>query len=435
MKIKTVKKSYKDVCSVTPPEHIRPKKPNPALRTLMKALSSFDLKAVDFSYTTENMERAGKGPCLILMNHSSFLDLEIASRMIPMPYNIVCTSDGLVGKESIMRHLGCIPTQKFVTDVSLISDLKYAVNTNKTSVLMYPEASYSFDGTATRLPRKLGVLFKALKVPVVMITTYGSFARDPLYNNLQKRKVKVSAKMECLLTPEEIKSTSVPDIDNILDGAFSFDYFKWQLENHVSITENFRADGLNRILYKCPHCLAEGNTEGVGTTFVCHNCGSLYDMDEFGRLSSRADNTIFSHIPDWYEWERANVRSEVEAGTYFSGVLPVHVDTLPNAKKFIRLGSGTLVHDMNGFTVHGTDADGDPFEMIKNVPSLYSCHIEYEYLGKYGDCVDLNTLEDTWYIYPEPDKCEFAVTKMALATEELYEAYRRKQGNKTENVV
>ena len=96
MKIKTVKKSYKDVCSVTPPEHIRPKKPNPALRTLMKALSSFDLKAVDFSYTTENMERAGKGPWLILMNHSSFLDLEIASRMIPMPYNIVCTSDGLV---------------------------------------------------------------------------------------------------------------------------------------------------------------------------------------------------------------------------------------------------------------------------------------------------------------------------------------------------
>ncbi|MBQ8006100.1 MAG: 1-acyl-sn-glycerol-3-phosphate acyltransferase [Lachnospiraceae bacterium] len=412
MKIKTVKKSYKDVCSVTPPEHIRPKKPNPALRTLMKALSSFDLKAVDFSYTTENMERAGKGPWLILMNHSSFLDLEIASRMIPMPYNIVCTSDGLVGKESIMRHLGCIPTQKFVTDVSLISDLKYAVNTNKTSVLMYPEASYSFDGTATRLPRKLGVLFKALKVPVVMITTYGSFARDPLYNNLQKRKVKVSAKIECLLTPEEIKSTSVPDIDNILDRAFSFDYFKWQLENHVSITENFRADGLNRILYKCPHCLAEGNTEGVGTTFVCHNCGALYDMDEFGRLSSRADNTIFSHIPDWYLWEREELKREIEEGTY-SLDTDVKIGMIVDYKALYIVGDGHLHHDINGFVLDGCDG---ALHYEQGPRKCYSCYSDY-FWYEIGDVICIGDKDVLYYCFPEKKD---VVAKTRLATEELF---------------
>ena len=104
----------------------------------------------------------------------------------------------------------------------------------------------------------------------------------------------------------------------------------------------------------------------------------------------------------------------------------MHVNSLPNAKRYIPIGTGTMVHDMNGFTVRGIDVDGDPFEMIKTVPSLYSCHIEYEYLGKHGDCVDLNTLEDTWYIYPQ--NCSFSVTKMALATEELYYAYRRQIG-------
>ena len=412
MKIKTVKKSYKDACSVTPPEHIRPKRPNPALRALMKTLSSFDLKAVDFSYTTENIERAGKGPWLILMNHSSFLDLEIASRMIPMPYNIVCTSDGLVGKESIMRHLGCIPTQKFVTDVSLISDLKYAVNTNKTSVLMYPEASYSFDGTATRLPRKLGVLFKALKVPVVMITTYGSFARDPLYNNLQKRKVKVSAKMECLLTPEEIKSTSVPDIDNILDRAFSFDYFKWQLENHVSITENFRADGLNRILYKCPHCLAEGNTEGVGTTFVCHNCGALYDMDEFGRLSSRADNTIFSHIPDWYSWEREEIKREIEEGSY-SLDTDVKIGMIVDYKALYMVGDGHLHHGINGFVLDGCDG---ALHYEQGPRKCYSCYSDY-FWYEIGDVICIGDKDVLYYCFPEKKD---VVAKTRLATEELF---------------
>ena len=100
--------------------------------------------------------------------------------------------------------------------------------------------------------------------------------------------------------------------------------------------------------------------------------------------------------------------------------------SLPNAKRFILLGEGTLRHDMNGFHVTGTDGDGDPFSMEKSVPSMYSCHIEYEYLGKFGDCVDLNTLDDTWYIYPHGE--DFAVTKMALATEELYFAFRRNEG-------
>ena len=102
-------------------------------------------------------------------------------------------------------------------------------------------------------------------------------------------------------------------------------------------------------------------------------------MTEYGELKAQDGETEFSHIPDWYEWERANVRAEVEAGTYSSGELQVYVDSLPNAKRFIRLGEGTMIHDLDGFTVRGVDVDGDPFEMIKPVPSLYSCHIEYEY--------------------------------------------------------
>ena len=112
------------------------------------------------------MEKIKKGePCLILMNHSCFLDLMIASKIFfPRPYCIICTSDGFVGlgglKETLMRAIGCVPTRKFVTDLRLVQDIDYCLHTLGVSVLMYPEASYSFDGTATPLPRKLGVLLK-----------------------------------------------------------------------------------------------------------------------------------------------------------------------------------------------------------------------------------------------------------------------------------
>lgn len=95
---------------------------------------------------------------------------------------------------------------------------------------MYPEASYSFDGTETPLPESLGKCLKLLKVPVVMIRTYGAFLRDPLYNNLQVRKAKVSAEMTYLLSPEEIKEKSVDELNEVLATAFSYDHFRDQRE-------------------------------------------------------------------------------------------------------------------------------------------------------------------------------------------------------------
>ena len=95
---------------------------------------------------------------------------------------------------------------------------------------------------------------------------------------------------------------------------------------------------------------------------------------------------------------------------------------LDAALSYIDLGMAHLVHDMQGFRLSG-EYQGEAYEVEIKAPSLYSVHIEYEYLGKYGDCVDLNTLDDTLYCYPKD--CAFSVTKMALATEELYEHYAR----------
>jgi hypothetical protein len=99
----------------------------------------------------------------------------------------------------------------------------------------------------------------------------------------------------------------------------------------------------------------------------------------------------------------------------------VIADSLPNSKGFIRLGKGTLRHDMNGFTFRGT-YNGKQIELCKEPLTMYSCHIEFDY-NKTGDCVDLSTLSDTYYLYPQGE--QFSVTKIALATEELYNYYRK----------
>ena len=371
-----------------------------------------------------------KPPYLLLCNHNAFMDFKVATWAIfPHRANYVVAIDGFIGREGLLRSIGCICKRKFTSDVTLIRQLKQVIANGNIAVI-YPEARYSLCGTTAVLPASLGKLCKLLGVPVVTLICHGHHVNSPFWN-LHERGVKpTEAELRLLLTKEELDAASPQEINEKLVDAFQYDDFAWQKERGIRTKYTGRAEGLHKVLYQCPACGREFRMTSSGVALRCESCGKSWTMSELGELSADSGETEFSHIPDWYEWERANVRREVEAGTYSTGPLPVRVDSLPNARRFLHLGEGIMVHDMEGFTVRGTDADGDPFEMVKPVPSLYSCHIEYEYLGKHGDCVDLNTLEDTWYIYPHD--CEFSVTKMALATEELYFAHRRAIGRPCE---
>ena len=367
-----------------------------------------------------------KPPYLLLCNHNAFMDFKVATRAIcPHRANYIVAIDGFIGREQLLRDVGCICKRKFTNDLTLIRQLRQVVKNGDVAVI-YPEARYSLCGTTAVLPASLGKLCKLLNVPVVTLICHGHHVNSPFWNLHDRGVAPTEAELTLLLSKESLAAASAAEVNRALVSAFQYDDFAWQKERGIRTPYKKRAEGLHKVLYQCPACGKEYRMRSEGTSLYCADCGKRWQMTELGELQAETGETEFSHIPDWYEWERANVRKEVREGRYTSGELPVTVDTLPNAKRFIRLGEGIMVHDMNGFSVKGIDVDGDAFKMIKPVSSLYSCHIEYEYLGKHGDCVDLNTLEDTWYIYPHD--CEFAVTKMALATEELYDAYRESIG-------
>lgn len=422
MKIKTKALSYDQVMALPKGKRRQPRRPSRLLNLVVQAAATPDLLATKFSYTKEGMEKIGKQPALILMNHSCFLDLMIAARVFfPRRYSIVCTSDGLIGKNLLMHFLGCISTQKFVSDVTLIRDMEYMLKEKKTSVLMYPEASYSFDGTATPLPRKMGVLLKKLGVPVVTVTTEGAFTRQPLYNCLRKRKVKVSAHVKCLLTAQEIKEKTVRELDEILDKAFTFDHFAWQRDNRVHISEPNRADGLHRILYKCPHCGAEGKTEGKGTQLTCHSCGKVWEMDELGQMVAVDGETEFSHIPDWYAWQRREVRRQLEDGSY---CLETDVDIAMQVdyKAIYTVGSGHLSHGPEGFTLTGCDGK---LHYSQGPLACYGLYADYFWYS-IADMICIGNTDALYYCFP---KGNTPVAKTRLAVEELYKLkkVRRKQ--------
>lgn len=419
MKIKTQRLSYDEVLKLPKRHHKKPVKPSKAIKKLVLTLSKPELKKVGFEYASIDMDKIKKDePCLILMNHSSFIDLKIAETIFKdRDLQIVCTSDGFVGKEGLMRRIGCIPTQKFVSDLALVKDMKYCVDTLGTSILLFPEASYSFDGTATPLPDSLCKFVKMLKVPVVFVETFGAFHRDPLYNGLRLRDVKVTAKVTCIFTSEDTKELSSDEIDKKLKECFSFDYFKWQKDTGLKVTEDFRTLGLERVLYKCPKCLSEGHMKGTGTKIVCNSCNASYEMDEYGQMKPlfEADDFQFAHIPDWYKWQRECVRDEIANGTYSLNT-EVDIKVLYDFNAVYEIGEGRLVHNLDGFSLESSDGKLSYTQSSKLSYSLYSDYFWYEI----GDMICIGDSKMLYYCFPKSD--DVVVAKARLATEELFKA-------------
>lgn len=366
-----------------------------------------------------------KPPYLLLCNHNAFLDFKVATAAIfPARANYVVAIDGFIGKEWLMRKVGCICKRKFTNDVTLVRQLKRVAEHGDIAVI-YPEARYSLCGTNAVLPESLGKLAKLLKVPVVTLICHGHHINSPFWNTGNRRVKGTEAVLTQIITSDEIGSLTIEEINRRINEKFVYDDYTWQKENNVRVKSPFRANGLHRILYQCPNCGREYRMTSLGTRLKCRNCGKEWEMDEFSELRALDGETEFRHIPDWFEWERKNIREEVENGSYFFKA-PVRACALPNSKGYIRLGKATLTHDMNGFVLEGRYG-GHTYRVEKSVPSLYSCHIEYNYLRKFGDCIDLNTLTDTYYIYPYD--CDFSVTKIAIATEELFFADKRKKAD------
>ena len=427
MKTTVKNMDFEQVMSLPRPTHKKPRKVNFFWRTLIRVLSIFGMMGSGFTYETHGLEQIGKDePCLILMNHTCFLDMEIAYRIFyPRKMNIICTNDGFIGffgmMEWLMRSIGCVPTQKFVTDIQLVQDMRYCLKNLGSSVLMYPEASYSFDGTATPLPRKMGILLKKLDVPVIVVQTQGLFARNPLYNELKVRKdQKVHAVAKVLFTQQQVRELSQQELSDGLDEAFGFDHFRWQKENGVEVNQPFRADGLHRILYKCPHCGSEEAMKGEGTMLTCGHCGKQWELTPLGQMQAQTGETEIAHIPDWYRWERQQVRQDIMDGTYRLDC-PVKIGIQVDYKAIYMVGEGRLVHDDTGFHLAGCDGKLDYHQKPQSCYSLYSDYYWYEI----ADCVCIGDNQVHYFCFPQEEGV--SVAKLRLATEEMYKIYKSRQ--------
>ncbi len=357
-----------------------------------------------------------KPPYLVLATHHAFIDFIVTPRVLfPHRANYISELEGFEAYgEWLYRQLGCLCKRKFTTDFQLIKNIKHVVDDNKDIMVIYPEARYCNVGTNSTLPGSVGKLAKMLKVPVVILSMRGNYLMSPIWN-LDKRKVHLEADLTQILTPNDLEKMSINEINSVISEHFQYDDYRWQKENNIKITYGKRAQGIHKPLYQCPNCNSEYRMNSKDHILFCEECGKQWEMTELGEMKALTGETEFSHIPDWYEWERSNVIKEISKGIYCSQSA-VRVEDLRGSNGFIDLGKGTVKHDENGYVLEFME--GSEIRKYSFTPiEMISVHNEYDYRGK-GECITLSTLDNTFFLYPMSK--EFNVTKVQFATEELY---------------
>lgn len=383
---------------------------------LIWLLSKFALMGKKYKVEKINMDGL-KPPYMLLSNHMYFIDFELCA-MATLPYRVnnVVSIDGFYRRPWLLELIGAICTRKFTMDLHLIKSISKVLKRGDI-LSMYPEARYSPCGTTSYIPESLGKLIKMNKVPVVVAIHHGNHLHSPFWNFRKKRKVPLHTTLTQVLTAEQVKTLSADEINQIVQAAFKYDDYKYQKDNNILIKEPFRAEGLHKVLYQCPHCMTESKMASKGAEIFCEECGKRWTFNENGTLSAQSGKTEFEHIPDWFEWERKQVKEQIANGTYrFEDEVEVY--SLPRCWRFMNLGKATLTHDsQNGFILKGHYNNED--YLIQRVPTaINSLHIEYDYCYiKPFDCVDISTENDSFYCYPSKQN---VVTKLAFATEEIY---------------
>lgn len=364
-----------------------------------------------------NMENL-KPPYIVLSNHMYFIDFELAS-MVTTPHSVnnVVSIDGYYRRPWLMEFIGAICTRKFTMDIHLLKSIRKVISRGDI-LCMYPEARYSPCGITSYMPESLGMLVKRLKVPVVAIVHHGNYLHSPFWNFRKKRKVPLYTTATQVLTPDDIKSMTDTEINVALRRALDYDEYRYQKEKGIKITESFRAEGMHKILYQCPHCMTESKMASEGSEIFCRECGKRWTLNEDGTLSANEGETEFSHVPDWFRWEREQVEKQILAGEY-SFEDEVDVYSLPRCWRFEHLGKAKLYHDAEkGFVIEGF-YNGEDWRIQREPIQTNSLHIEYDYCYlKPFDCVDISTENDSFYCYPTKEN---VVTKLAFATEILYQ--------------
>ena len=319
-------------------------------------------------------------PYILLANHASIADVAGIARMLypKTAGSYVSSPIQRTHYGNILDLLGVIAKQQFQVTPSLVKDIKSVLDRGR-PVIIYPEGKLSVDGTLNEIKINTAKLIKMLKVPIVTVRFDGNYLHNPRWSK-EKHFVPLVATVKTIVTADECKTLSLEEIYNRILENLTYDDYKYQRENKISIKSDKLTNGIEGVLFRCPHCNSDFAIKGDGHQIVCTNCGKKHVMDEYGVLDGK-----FSSVTDWNAWQKQQIAGELASDVPVIK-LPCKVEQMVG-NKWHTLGNATFEWNKGAITV--TCESGKQFAYPSGMFYTTSYNNNYLNLPDANGCVHL----------------------------------------------
>ena len=330
-----------------------------------------------------------KGPAFVVATHTCDQDHIISAlTLYPLRPTYVVSDHFMRDPKTarLLKLMKVIPKKMFSADVSTIISIMRAKNENAV-IVIFPEGRLSCYGRTLPITEGTAELIKKLGINLYSWKAEGAYLTFPKWREPgENRCGRINSSVKLLLTADEIKEKSVSEIKEITANAIRND--DELAMDGVEYKSDAMANGLDKILYKCPKCQKEGGITTEGNTVKCE-CGLEATLDNYYNLHGAP----FERVNDWFAWQQNSIDTECE-----------HLEAkvklgCPGEDGFMdeNAGEGEAYIDKDVFKLSGT-LHGEAIEFsispekIGAFPITPGRHFDIYHHGK------------LIYVYPQPDE-------------------------------
>lgn len=286
-----------------------------------------------------------KGPFVVIANHEAALDFVnlIGATRTPMTFVVSNSFYSTLPLKGPMDKIGVIPKQQFQTSLKDLTKMRRVIEEGRILVI-YPAGLMCEDGRSTPIPAATYDFLKWLKTDVYMARTSGTYFTMPKWTKGIRRGT-TFMDIYKLFDKEEIAAMDIPEIKEKTDKALDFDAYREQEILQVKYSHNDHIDGLENVLYMCPHCHSEFTISVTEhNTICCESCGFAEKSDKLGFLHKvGGEGEEIRYVSTWSKRIYNYTKRQIIRGELTELSSPVEIHMIPADKaKFQKAGEGEV---------------------------------------------------------------------------------------------
>lgn len=332
------------------------RKPNLFCYRLTQVLAWFVATFIFKRKIIRNEIKGKTGPFVVIANHEAKLDfanlIGISSR--PMSFVVSNSFYHSLPITNFIKALGMIPKQQFQTTIGDMKRMKAVVDHGEALVL-YPAGLMCEDGVSTPIPPATYKFLKLLNADIYVAKTTGTYFAMPKWAK-GMRPGRTYLDVYQLFSKEELAAMPVSEIQTKADKALLFDAYREQENLQIKYKDNHNIEGLENVLYMCPHCMTEFSMQVKDKNVLyCNHCGYEQVSDEYAFFHNRRGiGKELRYVPDWSKLIYENLKERIKCDIEHVLQAKTRIQMIDYKKhSFIEVGHGNVRLCKDHFSIDG----------------------------------------------------------------------------------